>query len=165
MHFHYRRMHLYTLSKHTQLLAEGLHFSAFLLKTVLIPGQGFSVILSHIFFVQNMAHKRYSQRAILKSICVELSQKSLNAHTTRGRWSVHIHVCMYVKYVINACSHTGDYLYSDLCTSWWIVSRARRMLRALKRGGGGGNIHLMYLDRFLCALPECWQYQSDCSIG
>ena len=49
-----------------------------------------------------------------------------------------------------------------------VVSRARRICartyiaRAEKRGGG--KIRLVYLDRFLCALPECWQYQSDCSI-
>ena len=45
--------------------------------------------------------------------------------------------------------------------------------RAEKRGGEGGKyetrggrkIRLVYLDRFFCALPECWQYQRDCSIG
>ena len=40
---------------------------------------------------------------------------------------------------------------------------ARTYIARAKKGGGG--IRLVYLDRFLCAMPECWQYQSDCSIG
>ena len=35
------------------------------------------------------------------------------------------------------------------------VARASIIVRAEKRGGG--NIRLVYLDNFLCALPECWQ--------
>ena len=51
-------------------------------------------------------------------------------------------------------------VYADRTIS--LVSQTY-VARAEKRGGG--NIRLVYLDRFLCALPECWQYQSDCSIG
>ena len=49
--------------------------------------------------------------------------------------------------------------------TYWRPSLASQMYfvlasiiaRAEKRGGG--KIRPVYLDRFLCALPECWQYQ------
>ena len=35
--------------------------------------------------------------------------------------------------------------------------------RAPKRREEEIYVHVVYLDRFLCALLECWQYQSECS--
>ena len=49
-----------------------------------------------------------------------------------------------------------------------IVSQARRMLRthvycACRKEGRGKHMSGVF-GQILCALPECWQYQSDCII-
>ena len=55
---------------------------------------------------------------------------------------------------------------SDCCRcSYPQASLASQTYVARAEKRGGGNIRLVYLDRFLCVLPECWQYQSHCSIG